>query len=204
MRASIRQRRIGAADPNISMLVCITSSITLCTRSPSVQESSVVTAPSNRSRSAAHPLVRLLGVAALSLGLLELASADTRPASRAAASLRTQPPCRTRDPSRAGFVVRNGPSDNNLSQADDDTSSGKGASPDQIEKYVAVYRAMQRNHNLTIEQAAAAQGLTMAAFRELEQRIESDELARDDARRALAEPEPSEAATTAPARKAPP
>jgi hypothetical protein len=204
MRASIRQRRIGAADPNISMLVCITSSITLCTRSPSVQESSVVTAPSNRSRSAAHPLVRLLGVAALSLGLLELASADTRPTSRAAASLRTQPPCRTRDPSRAGIVVRNGPSDNNLSQADDDTSSGKGASLDQIEKYVAVYRAMQRNHNLTIEQAAAAQGLTMAAFRELEQRIESDELARDDARRALAEPEPSEAATTAPARKAPP
>jgi hypothetical protein len=208
MRASIRQRRIGAADPNISMLVCITSSITLCTRSPSVQESSVVTAPSNRSRSAAHPLVRLLrallGVAALSLGLLELASANTRPASRAAASLRAQPPCRTRDPSRAGIVVRCGLSDNNLSQADDDTSSGKGASPDQIEKYVAVYRAMQRNHNLTIEQAAAAQGLTVAAFRELEQRIESDELARDDARRALAEPEPSEAATTAPARKAPP
>jgi hypothetical protein len=207
MRASIRQRRIGAADPNISMLVCITSSITLCTRSPSVQESSVVTAPSNRPRSAAHPLVRLLrallGVAALSLGLLELASADTRPASRAAASLRARPPRRTRDPSQAGIVVRNGLTDNNLSQADN-TSSGKGASPDQIEKYVAVYRAMQRNHNLTIEQAAAAQGLTVAAFRELEQRIESDELARDDARRALAEPEPSEAATTAPAWKAPP
>jgi len=63
---------------------------------------------------------------------------------------------------------------------------------------------MQRNHNLTIEQAAAGQGLTVAAFRELEQRIESDDLARDDARRALAEPAPSEAATTAPTRKARP
>jgi hypothetical protein len=45
----------------------------------------------------------------------------------------------------------------------------------EIKKYVAVYIAMQRNHSLTIEQAAAAQGLTVAAFRELEQRIERDE-----------------------------
>jgi hypothetical protein len=80
-----------------------------------------------------------------------------------------------------------------LVQDDDNDDSGdatldKGASPDQIEKYVAVYRAMQRNHSMTIEQATAAQGLTVAAFRDLERRIESDDLARDDARRALAAP----------------
>ncbi|HLK87383.1 MAG TPA: hypothetical protein VKT27_12830 [Candidatus Binataceae bacterium] len=63
-----------------------------------------------------------------------------------------------------------------------------GVSPEQLQKYVAVYRAMQRNHALTIEQAAASQGLTVPAFRDLEQRIESDDLARDDARRALAAP----------------
>ena len=51
---------------------------------------------------------------------------------------------------------------------------------------VAVYRAMQRNHSMTVEQATAAQGLTVGAFRDLERRIESDDLARDDARRALA------------------
>jgi hypothetical protein len=102
------------------------------------------------------------------------------------------------------IVVRNGLGENDLCQDDDDTSSGKSASPEQIEKYVAVYRAMQRNHNLTIEQAAAAQGMTVAAFRELEQRIESDDLARDHARSALAEPAPPEAATAAPARKARP
>jgi hypothetical protein len=102
------------------------------------------------------------------------------------------------------IVVRNGLGENDLCQDDHDTSSGKSASPEQIEKYVAVYRAMQRNHNLTIEQAAAAQGMTVAAFRELEQRIESDELARDDARRALAASAPSEAATTTPTRKARP
>jgi hypothetical protein len=77
-----------------------------------------------------------------------------------------------------------------LVQDDDDgaadSTTDKGVAPAQIEKYVAVYRAMQRNHNLTIEQAAAAQGLTVGDFRDLEHRIESDDLARDDARNALA------------------
>lgn len=73
----------------------------------------------------------------------------------------------------------------------DDTTTEKGASPEQIEKYVAVYRAMQRNHSMTIEQATAAQGLTVGAFRDLEQRIESNDLSRDDARRALAAPSQS-------------
>jgi hypothetical protein len=149
-------------------------------------------APSSRpAHSTARPLVRLLrvllGVAALGLGLPRLASADTKPACRVTTSLHAH-----------------GLGRNDLSQDNDDTSSGKGASPEQIEKYVAVYRAMQRNHNLTIEQAAGGQGLTVAAFRELEQRIESDELARDDARRALAASAPSEAATTTPTEKARP
>ena len=143
----------------------------------------------------------LLGAAAIGLGLPRLASADIRTACAATASLRTQAPRRITNPSRA---VHNGLGQNDLGQGDDDTSSGKGASPEQIEKYVAVYRAMQRNHNLTVERAAAGQGLTVAAFRELEQRIESDELARDDARRALAASAPSEAATATPAGKARP
>ena len=57
---------------------------------------------------------------------------------------------------------------------------------------------MQRNHSLTIEQATATQGLTVAAFRDLEQRIESDDLARDDARRALAAPAQADAPTATP------
>jgi hypothetical protein len=78
---------------------------------------------------------------------------------------------------------------------DDDATADKGASPEQIEKYVAVYRAMQRNHSMTIEQAAATQGMTVSAFRQLEQRITSDDLSRDAARRALAAPAPSAAPT---------
>jgi len=71
-------------------------------------------------------------------------------------------------------------------QADENTRANE-LSPAEIEKYVAVYIAMQRNHDLTVEKAAAAQGLTVDAFRELEQRIEQNEAARDEARRELAE-----------------
>ncbi len=50
-------------------------------------------------------------------------------------------------------------------QADEDTQANEQVPSDEIKKYVAVYIAMQRDHNLTVEQAAAAQGLTVAAFR---------------------------------------
>jgi hypothetical protein len=77
-------------------------------------------------------------------------------------------------------------------------------SSNEVKKYVAVYKAMQHNHRLTAEQAAATQGLTAEAFRDLEQRIERNDLARDQARRALAESAqqtaPSNSGTSAPAR----
>jgi len=57
--------------------------------------------------------------------------------------------------------------------------------PEQIEKYVAVYKAMQQNHNLNVDQAAAAQGLSVDAFRDIESRIERDDLIRDRVRQAL-------------------
>jgi len=57
--------------------------------------------------------------------------------------------------------------------------------PEQIEKYVAVYKAMQQNHNLNVDQATAAQGLSVDAFREIESRIERDDLIRDRVRQAL-------------------
>jgi hypothetical protein len=68
-----------------------------------------------------------------------------------------------------------------------DENANKAVSSDQIQKYIAVYRAMQRNHSMKIDQAAAAQGLSLPAFRDIERRIESDDVARDDVRRALAE-----------------
>jgi hypothetical protein len=63
----------------------------------------------------------------------------------------------------------------------------EGVSHDEIQKYVAVYKAMQRNRRLTVEQAAETQGLTLQAFRDLEQRVERNEAARDEARQELME-----------------
>jgi len=60
--------------------------------------------------------------------------------------------------------------------------------PEQVEKYINVYRAMQRDHNLTVEQAAIRQGLSLEAFREIESKVERDDLIREHVRQALANP----------------
>ncbi len=57
--------------------------------------------------------------------------------------------------------------------------------PAEVEKYIEVYKAMQRNHSLTVEQAAAAQGLTLKAFRDIEGRIERNDSLREQVRDAL-------------------
>jgi hypothetical protein len=55
-------------------------------------------------------------------------------------------------------------------------------SSEEVEKYVAVYKAMQRNRSLTVDQAAAAQGLSTEQFRNLENRVERDDAALQQAR----------------------
>ena len=64
---------------------------------------------------------------------------------------------------------------------DNDTDVPTG----QVDKYISVYKAMQKDHNLTIEQAASKQGLTVAQFRALEGRIERDDTLRERVRKAL-------------------
>ena len=128
----------------------------------------------------------LLGLAAL---VLLVRPASPLMAARVGALIRIP----ARDPMIARLAqIAQGDDD----EPGDDATSDKNVSPEQIQKYVAVYRAMQRDHSLSVEQAAAAQGLSVSAFRELEQRIESDDLARDDARAALAAP--AQQATPAP------
>lgn len=64
---------------------------------------------------------------------------------------------------------------------DDDTD----VPTSQVDKYIGVYAAMQKDHNLTVEQAASKQGLTVAQFRKLEGRIERDDMLRERVRKAL-------------------
>ncbi len=69
--------------------------------------------------------------------------------------------------------------------------------PDKVEKYINVYKAMQRDHGLAVEQAAGTQGLTLEAFREIESKIERDDLVRERVRRALANKSPNSVEPTA-------
>ncbi|HEV2169527.1 MAG TPA: hypothetical protein VGR40_01195, partial [Candidatus Binatus sp.] len=55
----------------------------------------------------------------------------------------------------------------------------------QVDKYISVYESMQKDHSLTVEQAALKQGLTVAQFRNLENKIENDDTLRERVRKAL-------------------
>jgi hypothetical protein len=68
-----------------------------------------------------------------------------------------------------------------LAQGDDD-SGDVDIPPSEVEKYVAIYRDMQKDRGLTVEQAAAKEGLSLAAFRDLEQKVERDDTAREHVR----------------------
>jgi hypothetical protein len=86
---------------------------------------------------------------------------------------------------------------------DSDSDNDNGVSSDQLEKYIAVYRDMQRDRSLTVESAAAKESLSINQFRQLEQKIERDDVAREHVRtelQAAAIPSPSAASSAAPAK----
>jgi hypothetical protein len=68
---------------------------------------------------------------------------------------------------------------------DSATDNDSDVTPADVEKYISVYKNMQHNHSLTIEQAASQQGLTVTAFRNLESHIERDDALRERVRKAL-------------------
>jgi hypothetical protein len=65
---------------------------------------------------------------------------------------------------------------------DDRAADDTDVPPAQVEKYVAVYRSMQRDKTLTADQAAAKQGMTLQEFRSLENRVQRDDSALQHAR----------------------
>src|SRR3984885_4174881 len=67
------------------------------------------------------------------------------------------------------------------SRADDN----KDVPTNQVDKYISVYESMQKDHNLTVDQATSKQGLTVAQFREIEGKIERDDTLRERVRKAL-------------------
>jgi hypothetical protein len=77
---------------------------------------------------------------------------------------------------------------------DDNTGSDNEIPADQVEKYIAVYKDMQHDRSLTVEQAATKEGLSIGAFRNLEQKIERDEPTREHVREELQSAAPATAA----------
>lgn len=66
-----------------------------------------------------------------------------------------------------------------LQLAQEDAPDEAPVSSDQMNKYIAVYTAMQRDRNLTVDQAASKQGLTVEQFRDIENRIERNPVAHE-------------------------
>ena len=86
---------------------------------------------------------------------------------------------------------------------DEDAGDEKEVPPAEIDKYIEVYKATQRDHSLTVEQAAAQQGLTLEAFRQLENKIEQDDSAREHVRDALQKAATSSSSPTPAAHRSP-
>ncbi len=66
-----------------------------------------------------------------------------------------------------------------------DEADDKDVPTSQVDKYISVYESMQKDHNLTVEQATSKQGLTVAQFRSIEGKIERDDTLRERVRKAL-------------------
>jgi hypothetical protein len=67
-------------------------------------------------------------------------------------------------------------------EAQEETGNDDSVSPKQVQLYVAVYRAMQRDHSLSVDQACSQQGLTVSAFRDIERKIERNDQLRNRVR----------------------
>lgn len=71
------------------------------------------------------------------------------------------------------------------SPGDTDDDNDNDVPTSQVDKYISVYESMQKDHNLTVDQAASKQGLTVEQFRNLENKIENDDTLRERVRKAL-------------------
>ena len=83
---------------------------------------------------------------------------------------------------RAGRVL--------AAQDDEVPSDENDVAPQDVDKYIKVYQAMQHDRSLTVEQATAQQGITVSQFRGMEDRIERNDALREHVREAL-KPKPA-------------
>jgi hypothetical protein len=112
--------------------------------------------------------------------------------------------CMGEAPSAASIRCRHTPALSKQFKIAQEANSGNSdIPPGELEKYVAIYLDMQKNRSLTVEQAAAKEGLSLTAFRELEQRVERDDAARQHVRDEL-EHSASQASAASSTQQSPP
>jgi hypothetical protein len=80
-------------------------------------------------------------------------------------------------------------------RTDADEEENPGVTESEIELYIEVYKAMQSNHALTIEEALKPHGVSLEKFRASERRIQKEQRYVDRVRKALLEFARSRAAT---------
>ena len=86
----------------------------------------------------------------------------------------------------ASTSARLSPAGQSLVAQDEDVSNDEtDVAPQDVDKYIKVYQAMQHDRNLTVEQATAQQGISVSQFRSLEDRIERNDALREHVRDAL-------------------
>ena len=86
-----------------------------------------------------------------------------------------------------------------------DERDQQGVTEAEIELYIDVYSAMQKDHDITIESAIAAHNISLEQFRDLERRVQRDQRMVDRVREALLETAKARAiAEAAPTKRAGP
>lgn len=98
-----------------------------------------------------------------------------------ASEVHDQLPAAAQDRLAAAAAAPDSVTPEDVGNDDDD----KDLPPSQVEKYINAYKAMQKDHSLTADQAASKEGLTIAQFRTIEGRIERDDTLRARVRKAL-------------------
>jgi gas vesicle protein len=70
-------------------------------------------------------------------------------------------------------------------EAEEDEDSSSGVKETEVELYIAVYKAMQANHQLTIEEALKPHNTSLEQFRSIERRVQKQQRLVDRVREEL-------------------
>jgi hypothetical protein len=87
---------------------------------------------------------------------------------------------------------------------ENDDRDQQGVTEAEIELYIDVYSAMQKDHDITIDSAIASHNVSLEQFRDVERRVQRDQRMVDRVREALLETAKARAVDAVPTKRAGP